>query len=157
MFEDNVPEVPYEETKQAASAAPRWQEDHPATLKAGVGEVVVKRDKSAEGEVYLVRMPLMGHEFCFADRTVAKYGAGENADLAFHIDPLLALGKAGLRRLGTGRLEDHETTPAGGFVRALWGAKPGDVIAVKTNEGKTAVVQILAMTRKDVSFRCAVR
>ena len=157
VFEGNVPEVPYERGTRAASADPQWQEDHPAVLKTGVGDVVVKRDESAAGEVFLVRMPLMGHEFRFADRTVAKYGAGKGADLAFHIDPLLALGKAGLRRLGSGTLEDYVATPAEGFVRALWGAEPGDVVAVKTNEGKTAVVQILAMTKSDVSFRYAER
>ena len=157
VFETNVPDLLDGKPPQAASTDTTWKEDHPAALKVDGAQVVIKRDGSAKGEEYLVRMPLMGHEFRFADRTVSKYGTGEGADLALHIDPLLALGEAGLLRLGSGRLEEYDAIPDDGYGRALWGVKPGDVIAVRTNEGKIAAVHILAMTKKDVSFRYAMR
>ena len=104
-------------------------------------------------DVYFVTTPLMGHEFRFADRSAAKRGQKKGMDLGMHVDPLMALGKASVRKLGKGRLEDFDKCPAGDYAKAVWGVRSGDVIAVRTNQGKLAVVEVVAIGTKQVSFR----
>ena len=70
-----------------------------------------------------------------------------------HIDPLIAIGNAGLQYLGTGTLENYPTAPAAGYARHLFGTDPGDVFAVRTRHGQYAVVEITAFTKKEVQFR----
>ena len=156
LFDGNAPALGAEEQGSAIVGPTAWKEDHPLTLKGG-GDAVIEPDP-ANPNATVVTMPLMGHEFRFSDRHVAKVQNGaDGMDLAMHIDPLLAVGNARLRHLGRSRLDEVGEIPETGFLRSLWGVETGDLVAVRTNAGRTAVLEVLALTRKRIRFRYVLR
>jgi len=151
LFEGNTPATFDGRPPETAARETTWREEHPAALQVKGRSVIVKPEPGSD--TVMVRMPLGGHEFRFSDRTVTPYNTGKDMDIALHIDPFIALGQAGVMRLGRGRLEDFTHAPSGEYSSALWGLEAGDVIAIRTHDERTAILQILALTQKDISFR----
>ena len=152
VLEGNVPE------SVNAQPASRPRPELPANSSqakppGGRQKVEIRQTKGPHGTVVSVMMPLMGHEFRFADRKVAPSHAADAMDLSLHVDPIYAMGRARLRLIGTGRLEDFPRLSAGDNARVLWGARAGQVLAVRTNEGRNALVEIVHLTKTNIAFR----
>jgi len=152
VLEGNVPES----ANARPAGRPRPEppgESGRAKPPGGGRKVEIREAKGPHGAVVSVTMPLMGHEFRFADRKVAPRRTGAAMDLSLHVDPIHALGRARLRLLGAGRLEDFPRPAAGDNTRVLWGARRGQILAVKTNEGKTALLEIVRIAKTTIAFR----
>jgi hypothetical protein len=143
VIRDNNPEVKY--SKAEAPKDSSWQEDHPSVLQ-GDRKIEVKTD----GGVTFVKMPLMGYEYNFASGKAMPGKQASDNDLSMHVDPLLTLGKAEFSRSAGFDAPDLSALSYG---RQLWNVKPGDVLVVRTNAGKTAVMEILGLGKQDISFR----
>lgn len=140
----NVPEIKYKTVETPKDSS--WQEDHPGVLK-GDREIEVKPGGNG---ITFVKMPLMGYEYNFAEGKAEK-GKGENAnDISMHADPLLALGKA---EIGRSANFDAPELASLNYGRQLWNVRPGEVLIVRTNAGKTVAMEILGLGRQDISFR----
>ena len=70
-----------------------------------------------------------------------------------HLDPFIAIGKAGLVKIGTGKLEDFDSSSAKEYQGKLFGVTAGDVLAVRTNKGKHVIVEIIELSKSQVRFR----
>ncbi len=140
VIKENVPEIIYQKAEVPKDS--NWQEDHPTVLKSEKKiEIIREKDNAV-----LVKMPLMGFEFNFAEGQVFPAGTTKNNDLSMHIDPMLALGKAEISRPG-----DQN------FSRQLWNIKPGETILVKTNAGKLAEMTIIGQDKQNISFRYIIK
>jgi len=160
VFEGNWPQR-FNDPKPGQAGSWRVGRDWPPVPSRG-GEdtdipVVVTRTSA---EVREVHMP-QRREIRFSDgavmtlshKTGRPAGSRQGGDLAMHIDPLIALGDAGIRRLGRGRLEDFTSAPATGYTKGVFGAQGGDVFAVRTKDGKHVVLEFLEVGRGHVKFR----
>jgi len=150
-FEGNTP-VEVNGTKitsEANSAGAPFQEDHPFVAKPDAAaqtpsKAAIKADPK-DGKV--VTIPLMGHRFDFATNTIRENKDPGKADVIFHIDPLMAIGDAGLKVLSPTDLKAGGDSLAklsnAKYDTSLWGVKTGDTIAVKTSSGRFVVMKIL--------------
>ncbi len=140
----NSPAVKYEKTDVPQDSS--WQEDHPSVLK-GAQQIEVK---PGENGIIFVKMPLMGYEYNFAAAKVENGKGTVVNDLAMHVDPVMAAGKAQVSRADKFDAPDLSGLS---YARQLWNVKPGEVLVVKTNAGKTVVMEILGLGKQDISFR----
>ena len=69
---------------------------------------------SGRNDIKIVTMPLAGYEFRFSDGKILEpstargvaANSNESGDIAMHIDPLIALGNAGIQHLKTSQIEN---------------------------------------------------
>lgn len=149
-FENNTPAAANDTKITAKSKDAQWQEDHPlavkpAAAKAAVPEKANLPSNPKDGKV--ITIPLMGHQFDFATNTILKNKESGKADVIFHTDPLMAIGKAGLKVLSEAQAKAGWATVKNlsnlNYDKELWGVKTGDVIAAKTNDGRFVVMKII--------------
>lgn len=149
-FEGNTPAAANDTKITSESHDAQWKEDHPLAVKHEAAamqtpqKAVLKPDPKG-GQVATI--PLMGHRFDFATNTISGNKDTSNADVIFHIDPLIAIGNAGLKVLSSADLKADGDSLAKlsnvKYDKELWGVKTGDTIAVKTNAGRFVVMRIL--------------
>jgi len=159
-FEGNTP-VEVNGTKitsEANSAGAPFQEDHPFITKPDAAaqtpsKVAIKANPK-DGKV--VTIPLMGHRFDFATNTIRENKDPGKADVIFHIDPLMAIGDAGLKVLSPTDLKAGDSLAKlsnAKYDASLWGVKTGDTIAVKTNSGRFVVMKILNQEKDNYTIQ----
>ncbi len=148
-FEDNMP-VAVNKTKiTTASDKTEWVEDHPVAqtpLKTPTTSAVKKSAFSASDSKQVI-VPLMGHRFNFRSGKILKNREEGIADLIFHTDPLIAEGQTTIQLLPD---EKSKPTPDQ-FVKALWGIKAGDVIAVQTDQ-HTVLMKVLTQQKESYTI-----
>lgn len=151
IFDRNRPAATNEVAITEMSDNGDWVEEHWTVEEWGKDQ---QDAEATEDDEYIkVSIPLRALEYSFAERKAYPHASGQPADLAFHADPLIALGNAGLKRLDAAQKNDADAIREGAFSRAIFGVAPGDVLAVKTNSGKFAVMEIIDMSRYVMSFR----
>jgi hypothetical protein len=151
VFAGNFPAAFNDVSLDARGRETDWgDEDHPIDQQAPDAPEV---DIATEGGVTTVEMPLMGHEFRFADGTVHPYRSASETDLSMHLDPILALGGAGIQLLGEGELRSFGSPPEEGYGGAAYGARSGLVYAVRTNQGAVALMRIEELGARRVRFQ----
>lgn len=149
-FEGNTPAAANNTKITSESHDAQWKEDHPLALKPTAPQAKKPQNAALKPDPKggkVITIPLMGHRFDFATNTIQENKSTGEADVIFHTDPLMAIGKAGLKVLSSADLK------AGGdsltkllnakYDRELWGVKTGDTIAVKTNAVRYVVMKIL--------------
>lgn len=158
-FENNTPVAANEIKITSESHDAQWKEDHPLAVKPDAAaeipaKAAIKADPQ-DGKV--ITIPLMGHRFDFATNTIRENKAPGKADVIFHIDPLMAIGNAGLKVLSPADLKAGGDSLAklanAKYDKNLWGVKTGDTIAVKTNEGRFVVMRILDQQKDNYTIQ----
>jgi len=152
-FEGNTPDAANRTPITAESNDAQWAEDHPLAAKSPAAAPVAALPQTLaanprDGKV--VTVPLQGHRFNFAANAILKNGEAGSADVVFHPDPLMTEGRAALQLLEKGA----EQSPAPEkYVKSLWGVRTGDVIAVKTNEGRVVLMKILEQQKDSYTIQ----
>lgn len=152
IVEGNQPPEANDIPVTAESQDLAWEEIHPVTQRAETGAAA----QTKFGENQIVTMRLQGHKFRFSDGQVLPHSRSDedgDADLIMHIDPLIAVGEAGLQRIGKGAGDTFKTVPSTGYERRLFGVATGDVCAVRTRQGRHVVMEVLAFSSKEIQFR----
>lgn len=150
IFEDNFPEQFNGLEPDEPGQETDWgEEDHPVAV--GEDEQAAAPGEGAANAT--VRMPLMGHQFRFSDGSIFPHRADEGADLAFHIDPFMAVGEARIALLSSASWDDQIDVENLRWYSELWGAGANDLLALRTGGRRHLLLQILGLTSNEVSFR----
>jgi len=150
VFEGNFPE---KFNGPQPGSRPADGGDAGATPEAAAAPEPATAPAPLSGDIHRAEAPLGGHGLRFSDGLVTPPGEPDKADILLHIDPLMANADAGIRGLGVGRLEDFRSAPASGYDRALWGAQAGDVLAIRTTDGRHALCEIVELSKERIVFR----
>ena len=161
IFEGNQPDKFNGAFTAEGSQERAWEEDHPAGVYDAKKDAYAREVTAAEDGTTTVQMPLFGHEFRFSDAEILKPSAArgvstaskDSGDIALHLDPIMALGDAAIRRLGKGRLEDFADVPDDQYEKAAYGASRGSVYAIRTKDGRFVLLEILELHREEIRFR----
>ena len=149
VFEGNIPPSANDTKITAESKDGHWVEEHPTAQKpvatdAKPEKLDIKIDPK-DGKV--VTVPLMGHQFNFVTGAILNNREAGAADVIFHGDPLMAIGKAGIKVLSAAELKaGDDSLPKLSklhYESFLWAVQPGDTVAARTNSGQYVVMKIL--------------
>ena len=131
-----------------------WKEDHPVVQQAPKkGAQPVVSAVTVTGMAKTITLPLMGHRYRFSDGAILKHQEDGLADIALHLDPVLAEGNARITRLGKGKLEDFISQTTEPAEQVIWGVQQGQVLQFKTNTGSMLLLEVTDMQAKEITFR----
>ena len=158
VFENNYPDRFNNLEPDEPGQETHWgEEDHPVAVEdqALWPDGPTANPGNDPGATVTVTVPLQGTLFRFADGAVYPHASGEDADIALHIDPIIAVGAARIARLKTSEDRFAAELPIDNvrWYKALMGVSAGELLAVRTVAKRHVLMQVLHIDAAQTTFR----